>query len=106
MIPARLGSRALFAITGMASRVPPEAFGFIDSGQIAPISLSLFIDDGRLAVLSLALIAAVVVLLKLLAVPAIWGGIVLLAGCLLLLAESVGRASRRRCEGRRNLGKT
>ena len=56
----------------------------------------LFIDDDSLAVLSLALIAVVAGLVKLLAVPGLWGGVVLLAGCLILLAESVFRASRRR----------
>ena len=55
----------------------------------------LFIDDDSLALLSLALIAAVAILVKLLAVPGLWGGVVLLAGCLILLAESVLRASRR-----------
>ena len=55
----------------------------------------LFVEDGRLAVLSLALIAAVTVLVKLLAVPALAAAALLLVGCLAILAFSVYRAARR-----------
>jgi len=55
----------------------------------------LFVEDGRLAVLSLALIAAVTVLVKLLAVPALAAAALLLGGCLAILALSVYRAARR-----------
>jgi hypothetical protein len=58
--------------------------------------LGLFIDDGSLALLSLALVAAVTGLIKLVGIPPIWGGILLLLGCLAILAESALRAIRRR----------
>jgi hypothetical protein len=58
--------------------------------------LGLFIDDGSLALLSLCLIAGVTVLITLLGLPPLWGGLLLLLGCLAILAESAFRASRRR----------
>jgi hypothetical protein len=58
--------------------------------------LGLFIDDGNLALLSLFLVAVVTGLIKLLGLPPLWGGVLLLAGCLAILAESALRAGRRR----------
>ena len=64
-------------------------------GTIGKELYGLFIDDGSLVILLLALIAAAAALVKLLAVPGLLGGVVLLVGCLILLTESVFRASRR-----------
>lgn len=58
--------------------------------------LGLFIDDGNLAVLSLLLVAVVTGLVKLVGLPPLWGGVLLLVGCLAILAESARRGSRRR----------
>jgi hypothetical protein len=58
--------------------------------------LGLFIDDGSLALLSLGLVALVTVLIKLLGLPPIIGGLLLLLGCLAILAESTLRAGRSR----------
>ena len=57
-------------------------------------TVGLFIDDGALAILSIVLIAVVTALVLLLGVPALWGGILLLAGCVAILAWSVLRAIR------------
>ena len=58
--------------------------------------VGLFIDDGNLAVFALILIAAVAALVKLAGLPPLWGGALLLFGCLAILAESVLRATRSR----------
>ena len=58
--------------------------------------LGLFIDDGNLALLSLCLVALVTVLIKFLGLPPILGGLLLLLGCLAILAESALRAGRSR----------
>ena len=55
----------------------------------------LFIDDARLALFEVALIAVVAVSVKLAVLPPLWGGGLLLLGCLAALAESVIRAARR-----------
>jgi hypothetical protein len=56
--------------------------------------IGMFIDDGNLALLALILIAAVTVAVKLLALPPLLGGVVLLAGCIAILLLSVRRAAR------------
>lgn len=56
----------------------------------------MFIDDGALALLALLLIAAVGVLVKFAHVDALLGAALLLVGCLMVLAESVARAARKR----------
>ena len=56
---------------------------------IAREVVGLFIDDGALALLSLALIALVTVLVELAGLPAMWGALALLLGCLAILADSV-----------------
>jgi hypothetical protein len=68
------------------------------SGEV----LGLFIDDGNLAVLSLLLVAVVTGLVKLIGLPPLWGGLLLLVGCLAILAESARRGSRRRPQDRRS----
>jgi hypothetical protein len=52
----------------------------------------MFVDDGSLALLSLVLIAVVSAAVKLLGLPPLWGGLVLGAGCLVVLSYSVSRA--------------
>jgi hypothetical protein len=54
----------------------------------------LFIDDGSLALLSIVLIAAVAVAVKLVGLPPFDGAVLLLAGCIAILADSVRRAIR------------
>jgi hypothetical protein len=56
--------------------------------------VGMFIDDGNLALLALILIATVTVAVKLLALPPLLGGAVLLVGCLVILMQSVRRAAR------------
>lgn len=56
----------------------------------------MFIDDGNLALLALILIAGVTAAVKLLALPPLLGGILLLIGCLAILAWSVRRAASQR----------
>ena len=57
--------------------------------------VGMFIDDGSLATLALLLIVAITAAVKLLALPPLAGGILLLAGCLAILLYSVRRAARR-----------
>ena len=57
--------------------------------------VGMFIDDGSLATLALVLIVAITAAVKLLALPPLAGGILLLAGCLAILLYSVRRATRR-----------
>jgi hypothetical protein len=56
----------------------------------------LFVDDGNLALWSLVLIVVTTLLARLTPVPHIWLGLLLLVGCLAILAESVLRAVRAR----------
>jgi hypothetical protein len=56
--------------------------------------IGMFIDDGNLALLALLLIAAVTVAVKFLALPALFGGVLLLVGCLAILVHSAWRAAR------------
>jgi hypothetical protein len=57
--------------------------------------IGMFVDDGSLAALSLLLILTVTVAIKLAALPPLVGGVLLLLGCLAILAYSVGRAVKR-----------
>jgi len=56
--------------------------------------LGMFVDDGNLALLALVLVAAVAAAVKLLALPPLLGGVLLLVGCLAILLQSVRRAAR------------
>jgi hypothetical protein len=56
---------------------------------------SLFVDDGALALISAVLVAAVTGAVKLLALPPLVGGLVLLFGSIAILAESVHRGAQR-----------
>ncbi len=58
--------------------------------------LGLFVDDGSLALFSLLLIAATAVLVKLLGLPGLLGGGLLLLGALAILCHSVVRGARGR----------
>lgn len=57
--------------------------------------LGMFIDDGALAAFSVVLIAIATAIALLLPIPALWAGLLLLIGCVVLLAWSVLRAVRR-----------
>ncbi len=56
--------------------------------------IGMFVDDGSLALLALILIALITAAVKLLALPPLVGGLLLLAGCLAILLESARRAAR------------
>ena len=56
--------------------------------------VGMFVDDGSLALLALILIALIAAAVKLLALPPLIGGLLLLAGCLAILLESTRRAAR------------
>ncbi|KAA0697304.1 hypothetical protein DTW90_21455 [Neorhizobium sp. P12A] len=57
--------------------------------------IGMFIDDGSLAALAVILILAVTAAIKLAALPPLIGGLLLLVGCLAILAYSVRRAVKR-----------
>jgi hypothetical protein len=56
--------------------------------------IGMFVDDGNLALLALLLIAAITAAVKFLALPPLFGGVLLLIGCLAILLQSVRRAAR------------
>jgi hypothetical protein len=58
--------------------------------------IGMFIDDGSLALLMLVLIALVAAAVEFFALPPLLGGVVLLIGCIAILADSVWRAAGRR----------
>ncbi|MEF0942512.1 hypothetical protein [Rhizobium sp. BR 362] len=57
--------------------------------------IGMFIDDGSLAAFSLILVILVAGAVKLLALPPLIGGLLLLLGCLAILVYSVRRAVKR-----------
>lgn len=59
-------------------------------------AVGLFVDDGNLALYALLLVIAVGVLVKVFALPPLDGGLVLLIGCIGILADSVRRGARMR----------
>jgi hypothetical protein len=61
--------------------------------------LGLFIDDGALALAAIALIAAVAAAVRWAGLPGLEGGLLILFGCLLILAESLARAARAKRRG-------
>ena len=60
--------------------------------QIWEELVGLFVDDGALATQVALLAAAVTLATRLLGVPALWGAMLLLPGCLVILAASLMRA--------------
>ncbi|TGP45273.1 hypothetical protein EN802_23370 [bacterium M00.F.Ca.ET.159.01.1.1] len=56
--------------------------------------VGMFVDDGNLALLALVLIALVTSAVKLIALPPLLGGFLLLVGCLAILLDSARRAAR------------
>ena len=56
--------------------------------------IGMFIDDGALALLSILLIAIIAAAVEFAGLPGLTGGLLLLAGCILILAESIWRAAR------------
>ncbi|TIR16530.1 MAG: hypothetical protein E5X34_25875 [Mesorhizobium sp.] len=56
--------------------------------------VGMFVDDGNLALLALILIALVTAVVKVLGLPPLVGGFLLLAGCLAILLQSTRRAAR------------
>ncbi|MBZ9757314.1 hypothetical protein LB524_18680 [Mesorhizobium sp. ESP6-5] len=58
--------------------------------------VGMFVDDGNLALLALILIALITAAVKVLALPPLVCGCLLLIGCLAILLESVRRAARGR----------
>ncbi|MDG4893293.1 MAG: hypothetical protein EOR72_11900 [Mesorhizobium sp.] len=58
--------------------------------------VGMFVDDGNLALLALILIALVTAAVKVLGLPPLVGGFLLLGGCLAILLESTRRAARGR----------
>lgn len=59
-------------------------------------TLGMFVDDGALALQAVVLIAVITSAVKLLGVPAFWGGVMLLPGCMAVLALSLMRKTRSR----------
>jgi hypothetical protein len=57
--------------------------------------IGLFIDDGALALAALGLIAAIAAAVRWAGLPPLGGGILLLVGCLGILAESLHRYARK-----------
>ncbi len=57
-------------------------------------TLGMFVDDGALALQAVVLIAAVTAAVKLAGLSPLWGGGLLLAGCLTVLALSLLRKTR------------
>jgi hypothetical protein len=53
----------------------------------------LFVDDGSLALLVALLIAAIAAAVKFLTLPAFDGAVLLLLGCIVILADSLRRAA-------------
>ncbi|MBZ9662555.1 hypothetical protein LB523_26240 [Mesorhizobium sp. ESP-6-4] len=58
--------------------------------------VGMFVDDGNLALLALILIALITAAVKVLGLPPLIGGFLLLAGCLAILLQSTRRAARGR----------
>ena len=61
--------------------------------------IGMFIDDGALAIWSILLIGIITAAVEYAGLSGLAGGILLLAGCILVLAESTYRAARKRAHG-------
>jgi hypothetical protein len=61
--------------------------------------IGMFIDDGALALWSIALIGVIAAAVEYAGLSGFAGGILLLAGCILILAESTYRAARKKSHG-------
>ena len=61
--------------------------------------IGMFIDDGALALWSIVLIGVIAAAVEYAGLSGFAGGILLLAGCILILAESTYRAARKRANG-------
>ena len=61
--------------------------------------IGMFIDDGALALWSLVLIGVIAAAVEYAGLSGFAGGILLLAGCMLILAESTYRAARKKSQG-------
>jgi hypothetical protein len=59
-------------------------------------TLGMFVDDGALALQAMILIAAVAGAVKLLGLPPLLGGALLLVGCVAVLGLSLARKTRQR----------
>jgi hypothetical protein len=64
--------------------------------QIIREITGMFIDDGSLALFAVILIATISAAVEFAGLPPLAGGVLLLAGCLGVLTESVHRAARQR----------
>lgn len=58
-------------------------------------TLGMFVDDGALALQAVVLVASVSAGVKLMGLPPLTGGLLLLAGCLVVLAFSLARKARK-----------
>jgi hypothetical protein len=58
--------------------------------------IGMFIDDGALALFSIVLVGVIAAAVELAGLPGFAGGILLLVGCIVILAESTYRAARRK----------
>ena len=58
--------------------------------------VGMFVDDGSLALLALILIALIAAAVKVLSLPPLIGGLLLLVGCMAILLESARRGARGR----------
>jgi thiamine transporter ThiT len=57
--------------------------------------VGMFVDDENLAIHAIALIAAVALAVKLASLPPLFGGLLLLVGCIAILLDSIRRGARR-----------
>jgi hypothetical protein len=64
--------------------------------EVAKELLSMFLADARLTITTLILVALIAVLVVVMRIEPMFGGGLLLAGCLAILVEAVAREARRR----------
>jgi hypothetical protein len=60
--------------------------------------IGMFIDDGALALFAMVLIAVIAAAVEFAGLPGFIGGILLLIGCIAILAESTYRAVRKKID--------